>query len=278
MQARRIVAAPETRALPFGLLSVALVLPDSDPHTELGVTYESLACGTAQLTTDACITEALEQDEWLADDGKTLVTGDALVVYALHKCRLVGAIATAEADALAKLDNGYGRAVEEGFEAAGLAGADDLTPTPGTPIHPLAGLAMLEAYAAANYGGVPVIHSPRDVTTLLGSTAAVDRYGARLETTQGALVASGGGYGNALIAGVDPGGDTDGVTAGAGERWLRVTGTVVVRRGTAKAIPPTIGAATPKNEFSVFAYQPTVVTHECINAAVLVQSPEAALS
>lgn len=264
MQARRFVAAPEAQSTPFGLLSVATVVPDDDPHLALAVSYETLACSTAHLTSDQCVTDAAQQESFVSDDGKDVVDGDAFVVYALHTCRLLGGYETAEADARTRLDTGFGRAVEEGLEAASLGAADDLTPTVGTAVHPLAALAILEKYARANYGKVPVFHATPDVATVLAGAGVVDRYGPRLETKLGAPVAVGGGYGTALDVGV--------TTAVAGESWLRVTGTVVIRRSVVRVFGPTIGAASPTNELKVFATQPVVVTTECINAAVLVKS------
>lgn len=279
MQARRYVAAPEARPLPFGLLSAALVIPDEDAHLGMGLEYETLACGSAHLTTDQCVTDAAAQEAWTSDDGKLLVRSDAFTVYSLHKCRLLGgAYQSAQEDAQARLGYGRGRAIEEGSEATALLTADDLTPTPGTAVHPLAGLAILEEYAAQNYGGVPTIHVTRGVGTLLSNGGVLDRQGARLETVQGAVVASGGGYGTTLALGADPDPAPDTrVASDAGSRWMRVSGQVVVRHGATRTTDTTIGAANPKNELSVFAYQEVVVSLECINAAVLVQAPEVVL-
>lgn len=273
MQARRYVEAPAAKPLPFGLLSAALVVPDADPHLGLGVQYETLACSLAHRTQDACVAEVTQPDPWLtSDEGQLLVVGDAFYVYALHTCRPVGGGAERiRANARARLDNGFGHGVEEGFEVS-LADADDLTPTPGTAVHPMAGLAILEEYAASVYAGVPVLHIGRGIGTLLGQLGAVVRQGTQLQTVQGAAVASGGGYG----AAVEVGGAT---TNDAASRWMRVTGAVVVRRGEPQdymsALPArdVVAPGEYTNDLSSFAQQPVVVTAECINAAVLVTAP-----
>lgn len=271
--ARRYVEAPPLAPLPFGLLSAALVLDDNDSHLGMGVEYESLHCGTAHRAVDQCIRDEAEATEFTTDDGKLLFTGDAFHVYALHTCRLLGGYTGAQADAQAKLEAGEGRAIEEGAAEQFLAAADDITPTAGTAVHPLAGLALLEAYAAANYGGTPVIHMPRDIGTLLSNGGVLNRYGRRLETVQGAVVASGGGYSvNPLTVGAEASDD--------GSRWLWATGAVTVRRGPVEfhggAIQGAEGIGI--NQSNTLALRPVVVTHECFAVAVLVQSPTVVLA
>lgn len=204
----------------------------------------------------------------VSDDGMgELVGGDPFTVYALHQCRAPGSVSRASETARGKLTNGEGRAIEEAF-AQRFADATDLTPTPGTAVDPVAGLAILEQYAAENYGGVPTIHATRDTGTILGSRQVIERVGGRLETKLGAIVAAGGGYSTAGTVGA--------TTAADGERWLVVTGTVVVRRGSVGSTDPMLarGAGNePTNEYQVLAHRNVVVTSECLLAAVLVQAP-----
>jgi hypothetical protein len=285
MSARRYVEAPAGQPLPFGLVSAALVIPDTDPHLGMGVQYETLRCATAHLTADECVTGDAQTRPFAADDGRELVVADAFTVYALHTCRPVGGgMDQAEADATTRLDVGFGRAVEEGFEQVSLAAADDLTPTPGTPVHPVAGVAILEEYAAKMYGGLPVLHVTRGSGTLLTQMNAVERQGTRLETKQGVPVASGGGYGEYTgpVGPAPDDGDPDDRISLAdvdGARWLWITGAVTVRRGPVQNFgsrlrkDPTTHAYL--NEVGAFASQPVVVTAECLAAAVLVQAPTA---
>lgn len=279
MQARRYVEAPAGRPLPFGLLSVALVNPDNDEHLGMGVEYETTACRPAHRTQDQCVADLESQDTLFAEDGQDLIRGDAFYAYALHTCRPVGGgVASVETNARARLAAGLGHAVEEGFYDS-LSFATDLTPTPGTALHPMAGLALLEEYAARNYNGTPVLHVNRGTGTLLTQMGAVDRYGPRLETKQGVPVASGGGYtSNATV--VD-----QSISNGPETHWMRITGAVVVRTGEVQSYPamlrradsgdeePVPGRGDYVNEVAAFAQQPVVVTAECLDVAVLVTSP-----
>lgn len=274
MQARRYVEAPATQPLPFGLLSAAVVQPFEDAHAGLGVEYQTLACAEAHLTADQCISGAQSQASFTSDDGYQVVDADPFTVYAIHTCApLGGHMEQADEAARQRLMLGAGRAIEAGFEAS-LADADDLTPVAGTPVHPVAGLAILEEYAAAHYGALPVLHITRGTGTLLTQMGAIDRYGRRLETKQGVPVASGGGYGAAVQVG-----GTGGVTNDATGRWMRITGTVVVRQGAIEShggrLKRDPATNAPLNEYAVFAQQPVVVSYECINAAVLVSPPAA---
>jgi hypothetical protein len=89
----------------------------------------------------------------------------------------------------------------------------------------------------------------------------------RLETKQGALVSSGGGYG----PGWAPEPDTDvALTApAADEAWLYVTGQVVVRRA-ASATVTRVSQPTLTNEFVALAERPYAAGWECGAAAIRV--------
>lgn len=199
-------------------------------------------------------------------DGIVEADGDPFTLYHLFRCRPVG---HSPADIAARAQEAYRLGEPRGIErmfARYLANHDlgvDVTPTPGTAVSPVDGLAILEKYAGANYGGVPVLHSPRDVTALLSAQNVLLRQGTRLETIQGSIVASGGGY-NRITGPTNP--DTQ---PAAGKTWLYVSGQVVIRRGeqiSVGAVQPTL------NEVTALAERPVVVSTECIVAAVLVQT------
>lgn len=209
-------------------------------------------------------------------DGIDVVAGDPFLLYHLLSCRAPGGGFGQVADrARAALRLGEQRAVERvlATQLPLMDGAVDLTPTAGTAVHPVDGLAILEGYAGRTYGGVPVVHTTRPVGTVLTTVGAVQRVGTGLETVQGARVSSGGGYegnlGPAFLAGPS---DDGPVAPGAGQAWLYVTGQVVVRRSSTIEVGP-IAQQTPRdNTVLALAERLAQVTTECITAAVLVST------
>lgn len=69
---------------------------------------------------------------------------------------------------------------------------DDLTPTAG--VGPLVALALLEGDAASKYVGIPTIHMPRALATMLEAAGAIKWEGEKAFTKNGSKVAMGGGY------------------------------------------------------------------------------------
>lgn len=200
------------------------------------------------------------------DDGVDIVTGEPFTVYALHSCRmLAGGLARAQELARSKLAMGEWRSIEDGFRDFVLDLAADLTPTPGTPVSPRVGIAILEEAAAAAYGGAPVLHIGRRTGTHLSSGGVIGQRSGRLETAQGAWVAS--------HAGFTPGGTIGVTTAGAGERWAFATGAVLVNRGPVAVTEPVRRqtSGSPNNEVAVLAHRNVVAAAECFVAAVLIQ-------
>jgi hypothetical protein len=270
---RVLVEAPPVTPLPYGLLSAALVLDDLEGHAQLGVEYEPEACGVAQITRAACEDEAADFSEGIT--GIPIIEGDPFTLYQLFTCRPVGV--DLEARARSALRLGEQRGVEAAVaERLPLAlGAVDLTPTPGTAVHPVTGLGILEKFAGAQYGGVPTIHVPRDAGAGLFAYGATLRSsnGARMETGQGALVASGGGYSTLAGPPTDVEDPETVQAAGDGEAWLYVTGQVVVRRApNSEVIPLTMNRApgVATNDAMVLTTRSYVATWECVTGAVLV--------
>lgn len=283
---RTWVEAPPVTPLPFGLLSAALVVDDLDGHGRMGTQYEPVACGDVHETRAACEAEAAAFNQ--SHTGVPVVEGDPFTLYSLFTCNLVGSgpdrIRQKAGEAL---QTGEGRGVEQAL-AARLplaAGAVDLTPggAAGDALHVVDGLALLEGYAARYYGGVPTIHVPRAIGTVLGSLGGHQRVNNRLETRQGSIVASGGGYyalAGPLTDAEDPETIQDPTT---GEAWLYVTGTVVIRRAPqAEATPLTRALAldaeeeydpqATTNDATVLASRAYVASWECVTAAVRVVS------
>lgn len=171
---------------------------------------------------------------------------------------------------------GKARAAFEAMESVGVerglmkqrfvAGATwsaptDLTPAGGA-VTPIVGLALLEGDAACKYAGVPTLHLPRTVTTLVESTSgALVRDGNRLITKQGSKVASGGGYGC-------PNQGPTGAAPTAGEYWLYGSGEVAVARGEVTAVAD-IDRTT--NDVYALVERPYVAAVDCYAAAVRVK-------
>ena len=278
VQPRMMVEAPPVTPLPFGLLSAAVVLDNLEGHAQMGVEYEPVACGEVFDTRAACDEAAFSRGD--ADPiGIPLVEGDPFNLFSLFTCNIVGVGEARMRDlAVESLRTGEQRALEQ--KVAGFlpraAGAVDLSGD--DPVHVIDGLAALEAYAAANYGGVPTIHVPRGVGTVLGSLGGHMRVANHLETRQGALVASGGGYGSLAGPPTDLE-DVEGTIQDAsdGEAWLYVTGTVVVRRAPQPAVTPLVmnrvvedDTTAASNDGLVLASRAYVATWECVTAAIKV--------
>lgn len=140
------------------------------------------------------------------------------------------------------------------------AAPPDLTPAGGA-VQPEVGLAILEGHASGNYAGVPTIHAPRSIGSLLLTRAAIERSGNVLLSKQGSKVASGGGY---EAANQSPAG----VAAPAGEKWVYASGEVSVYRGPVEAHNQMDRST---NElFSLVERQYTVAV-DCYTAAVRVK-------
>lgn len=99
--------------------------------------------------------------------------------------------------------------------------AVDLTPAGGA-VDPKVGLAILEGDAAIHYAGVPTVHVPRSIGSLLFDAQALMHSGNMFVSHQGSKIASGGGYETST-------GPT-GAAAAAGEKWIYGTGEVTVAR------------------------------------------------
>jgi len=280
-QPREWVEAPPVTPLPFGLFSAAVVVDDLTGHAQMGTQYEPVACGDVHETRAACQEEAAAFS--LEDDGHTgipLVYGDPFTLFSMFTCNVVG-VGPDRLRSLAgeSLRTGESRGAERALadRLPLAAGAVDLT-NGGDAVHVIEGLAALEEWAAANYGGVPTIHVPRGIGTLMGSLGGHQRVGNHLETRQGALVASGGGYSNLSGPPTDAEDPENTIQSPqTGEAWIYVTGTVVLRRAPQPDATPVImsrvtdgDSLAATNDGTVLASRAYVASWECITAAVKV--------
>jgi hypothetical protein len=194
------------------------------------------------------------------------VDGLRFAVYGGVTCKAVG---FDQADAEAQLRAAFLRQESNGVEQAVMkniftgAGdfdpATDLTPSGGA-VDPATGLALLEGYAAQQYAGVPTVHAPRSVGSLLWACQALDKVGSGYVSKQGSKVASGGGY----YPNVGP----TGAAPSAGELWMYASGEVMVERGSLIAPPAQLDRS--NNEVYLLTERLYVASVDCFTAAVRV--------
>jgi hypothetical protein len=140
------------------------------------------------------------------------------------------------------------------------AAATDLTPAGGA-VSAKAGLAILEGHASWKYAGVPTIHAPRSIGSLLTQGGSVVRQGDALYSVLGAKVAAGGGY-------EQPNTGPAGTAPSAGEKWMFASGEVAVVRSEIEA-HTTMNQAT--NETFSLVERMYVVAVDCYTSAVRVK-------
>lgn len=157
---------------------------------------------------------------------------------------------------------GESTGVEKGLMTLRLAtvAATDLTPAGGA-VSPQSGLALLEGFASYNYAGVPTIHAPRTVGSLLGMNNQISKVGHAFFTFQGSKFASGSGYD---LANVSP----TGTNPAAGEKWMYASGEVVIARGD---LIQQISLNQSTNEMFALIERLYVAAVDCFTAAVRVK-------
>lgn len=279
LEAPSQITAPPVLPLPYGLLSVADVRIGDRPRVLMGSWMLTDNCVVALDAPDYCPPpDPVEPKE--VTDGRFVSYGTAFAGYSLLRCRVPGGdmddnragrvMSLAEAR---MVERGTMRQLLAAAASATTTLAEDITPAAGA-VCPELGLALLEGYAARAYGGIPVVHVARSVGSLLGTRGSIIRSGNRLESVQGAWVASGGGYDGPFNLG------PAGVAPAAGESWMYVTGALVVERGpiidsgnvlvqAAATEPPTIGGQYV-NEFDRMVERAYGVTADCMKAAIRV--------
>lgn len=205
------------------------------------------------------------------DTAATWQDGIRFAVYGLVKCKPLGTFSpNGDTNAEAELRRIFEATESVGVERAimqqrmivnGTAwpAATDITPTPGTPVSPAQALALLEGHAASRYAGVPTIHAPRSIASMLSHLGAIQRVGDAFHSNMGSKVAAGGGYDS------PPNGPT-GAAPAAGNLWVFATGEVAVARSEL------LVASSMKydsNEMYSLAEREYVATVDCYTAAVL---------
>ena len=219
------VPAPAVNPRRFGLSSAAVVIDQPGAHWQAGTEYTGEVCGRAGLWGGPCWTT--ETDGGPFDTGgpkeltsdQPVTSGVPFSGYLMTDCNPVGS-ADLEARALRGLQRGESMLVEEAV--ARLMADDDrlVSVSPKHGSHPVDALAALEQHVANNYSAQAIIHMTGGAATILGAAGAIDRYGSRLETTQGNVVS----VGRYPVA---PGGGTPATT----DEWVWASGPVTIWRG-----------------------------------------------
>lgn len=258
------IEAPAVAPAAGGLYAVANVI-DGDVHVGVsGVSYLSENCGVASSLLDpACVTAEERATKTFGDID--IVSGDPFAVYKGVECEY---LVDDDSDwARRGLELTEHIAVEDAMWAHVFTGATDITPTPGTAVTVAQGIAILEGYAGANYGGVPVLHMDRHIASIgLAQESLTFDLNYTITTKQGSLVANGGGYlGMNSPAGVAPAANT---------AWIYLTGAVTVVRTPVivNRVVPGTGVGGHLNRQHALAERMVAVTAECILAAVLVET------
>lgn len=136
----------------------------------------------------------------------------------------------------------------------------DITPASGA-VKPSVGLALLEQDAGINYAGVPTVHAPRAIGSLLTFSNSLHFVGDALFSAMGSKVAAGAGY---AIANQSPAG----VAAPAGELWVYATGEVSIARGE---VIPRWELDRTTNDVSILVERPYIAVVDCYAAAIRVK-------
>lgn len=263
-------SAPTTTPLKGTLLNAATVIDSFEWANEINL-FESFNCMKFREAAVFCGPNSKDLDqvaEWI--DGFKFSAYGGLV------CKSIG---LDEAHMLAEAERVFNQGESAAVEAALMStrfvdsadGADgdadpdywsaptDITPAGGA-VSIKAGIALLEGYASGNYVGIPTLHVPVAVGSLLLSERSAEWDGNILRSLWGSKVAAGAGYDF-------PNTDPDGVDAADGEKWLYATGEVLVIRGKT-FIRQEMDRQT--NEVFVLAERPYIAAVDCFTAAIRV--------
>lgn len=271
------IEAPEVTPLPYGLFSVSDIIDAPDGHWQQGVEWEAERCGAASVY--ACPT--CVQNNGGTAPAKTYAGGRPIrqafpfTVYGSFACSPIGNWDRAEEFARRLLLNGEERAVENEIalgtnHTAGLrlvdATAVDITPTPGTPVTPQQGLALLEQYGALNGNGRFVVLGARRDVALINATGQLLILGdGRLHTTLGTPFGALGGF-NARTG-------PNGVAAAAGNAWLFAIGQPRIWRSPIDLVDSREHSLDQRNNnLRILAERTYVVGWDCFTAGVLITS------
>ena|SRR5437868_3462941 len=224
--------------------------------------FSTLNCMVSRVTSATCGAAQAKTFDY-----PTWVSGARFAAYGGVICQGVGGNEDLLGEAEAAWNGGVEtRAVEQGLVEnvlSEVAAGNDKTPTPGTPVAPAAGLAILEEWAAQHYAGVATMHIPRGIAQYLSQNGALKTDGSDWRTMVGSKVSAGGGYG---LVNKGP----NNAAAVAGAYWMWATGETVVRRSGMIARNE-LNRTT--NENIVLVEREFIVAVDCMSVAVQVKVP-----
>ena len=247
---RSFIAVPDAPLLGGGVIGVATVIDNPDPHTLMGAQFDTDACASVEEWTEWCTNNPVAAKVF--DDAAEVITGDPFAVYAGIECT-IQRIDEAKTRAEHRLAYGEGRGVDTHVLAELDAIATDL----GGPFDINTAIGVAEAYAATVYGGPPTLLIPRQMVPCACGCGAILSLGGSLSTCQGSAV------GNVTAPVAEPVTDT-------GD--LYVTGRIVLLRGAVMSFsvpsqPAANGTYSPARALAERLYVPL---YECFAAKVAV--------
>lgn len=270
-----LVPAPTQIPARFGLQSAADLITTTDQRFLNGIEWETAPCGPAHLDPAVCGDDPTVRD---FDAGIGVDAANPITVYAGFRCSTMGltedqitarastALATGEWITVEKAvwESTYLRLMRAVDEEDQQDGDPINTPVLAEdPVSITRGLGLLEAYLGASYGGIGVVHAPRQVAAHAATAQLLGTEPGRLVTPLGNRWAFGAGYPNT---------GPDGTPAEAGTAWLVVTGAanyrrtqIIARRSTStrEVVDPT------SNTMQLTAQRSYVVAwDDCVRAAV----------
>lgn len=245
---RKYVEAPTVTPLPYSLMSVVDIVPDSDRHWRLGTMYQPDACDVAHSTQAQCPIDDIEDFRKTPTSVGIPTRGnDVVTLYTWIDCSPVGNWDDYERRTDEALDFGAPRALEDVFWTGAIdqpsaniyyphlasdeevfdseAETEILLQTAATvtvtgAVSVTEAIGILEGAMGECYGGTPVIHVPRTALAFLSENYLIERRGDKLFTMGGSRIAAGGGY---------PGTGPDGTDPAYPITWFYATGAINMR-------------------------------------------------
>lgn len=256
-----LVATPTQTPARFGLLSVAQIVSEPDPHWQNGVEYTAnpLVEVVDALNVDCTVDP---DDDW--PEGLDQVTDPPLRIRTGFTCKHPGLTAEdIHSYASAKLSAAEGPSVEAAVWDQ-IAATSVATPAGTSAIGIVTAVGDLEAWLWTTYPGVGVLHMPRDVAVAAVAADVVKLRDGRLETALGTPVAAG------AYPGTGPAATT------SGEAWIGATGAVVLRRSEPRVYTDNAAAYFDYHTNEVFgvAERIYVASFEDVRAVALVDLPD----
>lgn len=259
-------AAPDPGPLRYGLFTAANgPTPFPNDHMrEFGFRYDPVGCGAAHGYQIVCNLPSL--------GAKTLDPNTAerdvlpFMAYASLVCGSQGYSPEYLEDKVRRrLVANEQAIVENAFWTGGVGASPPLAAGGAVTVLPAAAnivdaVAKLEAFAAANYGYVPVIHANSAVEPWAAAEHQVERRNPRLYTPLGSVWAFGGGY---------PGTGPNAEVPAAGHTWMFVTGQTYLWRSEDIYTTPALQTMNRStNQYTLLAEREWAVSYDCVVAAI----------